>query len=203
MTIRRLLAARGIHYLATRFGWRKLRSLAFDEKYRAGDWNFRTDGTGELAAVIRRYLRAGDLLIMGCGGASILEGVEASGLNSALGIDISEEAIRLASRFASARIAFRLADMETFQCPHPYDVILFSESLNYVPATRQMPLLKRLAEQLKPGGALVVTFAQAKRYADILERIRRNFAVLEDRPFPGAKRHLLVFCPYPSLPNEQ
>jgi 2-polyprenyl-3-methyl-5-hydroxy-6-metoxy-1,4-benzoquinol methylase len=193
MNLRRLLGIRGIHYFATRFGPRKLRGLAFDEKYRSGDWNFSTDGTGELSAVICRYLREGDLLIMGCGGASILQDLEASKLKSALGIDLSQEAIRLAGRFASEKISFQLADMVTFQCPRPYDVILFSESLNYVPGTEQKLFLQRLSESLKPGGVFVVTIAQARRYAEILEGIRKNFDVLEDHPFSGSNRHLMVF----------
>jgi 2-polyprenyl-3-methyl-5-hydroxy-6-metoxy-1,4-benzoquinol methylase len=193
MKFRGLLATKGIHYLATRFGWRKLRSLAFDEKYRRGDWNFGADGTGELDMVIRHYLREGDLLIMGCGGASILKDLETSSLKSALGIDLSPEAIRLAGRFASEKISFQLADMVTFQCPRPYDVVLFSESLNYVPVAGQESLLRRLAKSLKPNGVFVVTIAQSKRYADILEGIRQNFHVLEDRPFSSSSRQLIVF----------
>ena len=193
MRIRQLLAAKGIHYVATRFGWQKLRALAFDEKYRQGDWTFHADGGDELVGVIGGYLRNGDLLILGCGGASILEGLESKGFNSALGIDLSEEAIRLASRFASERVSFQLGDMVEFECPRPYDVILFSESLNYVPATGQSRLLLRLSEHLKPGGVFVTTFAQAARYQDILERIRRGFVVIEDRTFSGSSRHLIVF----------
>jgi 2-polyprenyl-3-methyl-5-hydroxy-6-metoxy-1,4-benzoquinol methylase len=193
MKLRGLLATRGIHYLATRFGWQKLRSLAFDEKYRRGDWNFCTEGTGELADVVCRYLGEGDLLVMGCGGASILKDLPAPNLKSALGIDLSQEAIRLAGRFASEKISFQLADMVTFECPQPYDVILFSESLNYVPLAEQEPFLRRLGKSLKPNGEFIVTIAQAKRYADMLEGVRRHFAVLEDRSFSGSNRHLLVF----------
>jgi len=190
---KQLLAAKGIHYLVTRFGPQKLRSMAFDEKYRQGDWRFQGDSTGELPGVVRRYLRKGDLLVLGCGGSSILEGLEADGVNSVLGLDLSEEAIRLASRYASPKVAFQIANMETFECPRSYDVVLFSESLNYVPGGRQVALLHRLGAHLKPGGAFVVTLAEAKRYHDIIERVRANFRMLEDHPFPGSTRHLLVF----------
>jgi hypothetical protein len=40
---------------------------------------------------------------------------------------------------------------------------------------------------------IIVTIAQAKRYGEIIERIRKNFAVVEDRPFSGSNRHLIVF----------
>ena len=193
MRISQLLATRGIHYLATRFGWHWLRSVAFDEKYRRGDWRFDTDGGRELTAVLDRYLRKGDILVLGCGGASILKELEAEAFHSALGIDLSEEAIHLASRFASDKIAFLVADMETFKCPQPFDVILFSDSLYYVASVRQVQLLRRLARDLKPGGALVATFAEARRYQSILERIRRNFSVLEECSFSGSDRHVIAF----------
>ena len=193
MMIRRLLAARGFHYLVTRFGPTKLRSLAFDEKYRRGDWSSHTDGTGELPVLIKRYLRKGDLLIMGCGGCSVLEGLNATEMSTALGIDLSQEAIHLAGRYTSERISFQTADMVTFECPRAYDVILFSESLYYVPSAQQEALLRRLGGQLKPGGVFVVTFAQAKRYEYILELIRKHFAVQEDRTFSGSSRHVIVF----------
>lgn len=145
MDFRRLLGLKGIHYLATRFAPLRVRGIAFDEKYRCGRWVFETDGGPELTSVICRYLQKGDILILGCGGASILEDLKREGLNSALGVDLSQEGIRLASRFASDNISFRVADMITFECPQAYDVILFSESLNYVPAVRQVDLLRRLA----------------------------------------------------------
>jgi 2-polyprenyl-3-methyl-5-hydroxy-6-metoxy-1,4-benzoquinol methylase len=130
---------------------------------------------------------------MGCGGASIIEGLGRDSFASILGIDLSQEAIRLAGRYAAERISFQQADMETFECPHPFDVILFSESLNYVPVTTQVSFLQRLAQNLKPGGAFIVTLAQAARYAAILENIRKNFNVLEDRSFSDSSRHLIVF----------
>ena len=193
--IKKLLAAKGIHYLVTRFGPRKLRSIAFDQKYRSGAWNFVGTNDSDLADTVRRYLRNGDLLIMGCGGASVVRELEASGLQSVLGVDLSEEAIRLARRSAPVKATFQLADMVTFECPHSYDVILFSESLYYVPGGRQVALLNRLGAHLKSGGAFVVTLAEAKRYQDIIERVRTNFRIIEDHPFPGSTRHLLVFQP--------
>ena len=191
--IKRLLAVKGIHYLVTRFGPQKLRSLAFDEKYRRGDWSFRNSDANELSTVVREYLMNGDLLIMGCGGASVLEGLEETGLQSALGIDLSEEAIRLAKRYASKKSSFQLADMMTFECPQSYDVILFSESLYYVPFSSQEGFLRRLGQHLKPNGVFIVTFAQAKRYETILEKIRQNFLVLNDCAFLGSTRHVIVF----------
>jgi SAM-dependent methyltransferase len=206
LVIRRLLAAKGVHFIVTRFGPPALRRMAFDEKYRRGDSCFHQDNTrSELAETVRSYLRRGDLLllgcgsasILGCGSASILDGLEASGLNSALGIDLSPEAIRLAGRFASRKVALQIADIETFACARCYDEILFSESLYYLRPARQLPTLFKLSRNLKPGGVFVVTLADATRYRDIAERIRLNFRMIEDRTLAGSNRQLLVFQPRP------
>lgn len=193
MKIQRLLAARGIHFLVTRFGSRELRKLAFDEKYRGGDWRFNRDSSGELPDIVRHYLCKGNLLIMGCGGASILSNFACDEFTSVLGIDLSEEAIRIASTLTSSRISFQVSDMEHFVPERHFNVILFSESLYYVHSNRQIALLRRLANSLESAGVFVVTLAQPKRYKDILARIRTSFTVLEDRSFPNSNRHLVVF----------
>jgi len=192
MFLNLLLSSPGIHYVIRRFGSVKLRSRAFDAKYECGDWSFQND-TNELPELIQRYLNKGDLLIMGCGSTPVLADLEAAGLNSALGIDLSPEAIRLANRFASERISFQVSDMETFESSSAYDVILFSESLYYIPLSRQVQLLQRLAGFLKANGVFIVTLAQPGRYRAILELIRTNYLVLEDRSFSGSVRHLIIF----------
>jgi trans-aconitate methyltransferase len=194
--IKTVLAAKGVHFIVTRLGPQKLRSMAFDEKYRRGDWCFQSESQDELPTIIRHYLRNGDLLILGCGEASVLDGLDASAIHSALGIDLSREAIRRAGRHASRNVTFQVADMERFDCPRSYDVILFSESLYYVRTSRQIPLLKRLSLKLKPGGAFVVTLAEATRYQHILTGIRDTFRVIENRSFRQSTRHLVVFEPH-------
>jgi len=193
MSPKKLLAAKGIHYLVTRFGSARLRSASFDEKYRRGDWNFKGDAGDELPSIIRKYLRGGAILILGCGAASILDVFEPTEFSSVLGLDLSTEAVRLANRFARANIVFEVGDMVRFQCPRNYDVILFSESFYYVPTSEQKKFLKRLAGNLKLGGVIVVTLAQSKRYHTIIDLIRGCFQIVEDRKFVGSERHLLVF----------
>jgi len=74
-----------------------------------------------------------------------------------------------------------------------HDVILFSDLLCYLPLLQQEELLTKLAGHLKPGGVLIVTLVQAKRYHSIIELIRRRFQMVEDRKFANSERHLLVF----------
>jgi 2-polyprenyl-3-methyl-5-hydroxy-6-metoxy-1,4-benzoquinol methylase len=192
--LRPLLAKRGFHYLATRFGPAAIRAAAFDAKYAGGDWHFHADT--ELAQAVLPYLGDGVILIMGCGGAAILDALPAGRLTRVLGIDLSSEAIRLARRHSGENVAFRVDDMRTAPCDDgPYDVVLFSESLNYLTPTEQLDLLRRVGTRLSRHGVIVVTLSQGTRYKDIVERIRDQFALIGDRALAASGRSLQVFRP--------
>jgi 2-polyprenyl-3-methyl-5-hydroxy-6-metoxy-1,4-benzoquinol methylase len=193
VSLSRILACKGIHYFVTRFGSQRLRSLAFDEKYRQGDWNFAGSSSGELSAVIRRYLRSGHLLMLGSGGATLLENFRDSEFDSVLGIDLSQEALRLANRFASPKISFQYGDMRTFQCPRSFDVILFSESLYYISVREARACLDRLSAHLTSRGVFVVTVAEPDRYSELLSMIPASFSVIESSNLPDSCGRLLVF----------
>ncbi len=194
-TIHKLLKLRGVHFLATRFGPKHLRKLAFDEKFRSGEWDFSNDGPRELMSLVERQANRGDILVMGCGGASILKDLSPDSYSSVLGVDLSAEAIRLASNYAGPKVAFQLADMTKFKCPMPYDLIIFSESINYVPFFQRKRYLQAICRDLKPGGTILVTISQSKRYRNIFTMIRKNFEILADRQFTDSARRLILFQP--------
>lgn len=189
--IRGMLALPGVQYAATRFGNERLRGISFDEKFRRGHWNFSADS--ELVEILERNANGGNILILGCGAASVARATRPDSYRTILGVDISTEAIARANQHASDRIEFKQGDMETFKCDREYNVILFSESLYYVNVLKRKPLLQRLSQSLTDTGVIIVTIAQPQRYAGLLETIRSNFSVVEDRTFEGSKRHLLVF----------
>jgi 2-polyprenyl-3-methyl-5-hydroxy-6-metoxy-1,4-benzoquinol methylase len=189
-----MLRLRGIHFFATRARSNWLRSLAFDEKYRSGEWNFSASGRDALVDVIEQYANRGNILMMGCGDASVAGHLNPESFSTFCGVDLSGEAIRVANeKFADSRVRFEQADMLKFQCPRSYDIIVFSESLYYIRLSEQKPFLERLGKHLKPGGHFIVTIADAKRYESMLTAIRQEFRCIEDRPFTGSKRHVVVF----------
>ncbi len=192
-SLRRLLALPGVHYLATRVFGGHIRSLSFDEKYRSGRWNFAGDNESELASELGKHAGQGNILILGCGVASITGSLDPATYESILGLDLSPVAISEAMRYATGKVRFEVGDMLTYEPKQKCSVILFSESLNYARKSQRMPLLTRLSRHLTPDGCFIVTISQPDRYAAILSMIRANFQVLEDRAFQGSQRRLLVF----------
>ncbi|HEU6449331.1 MAG TPA: class I SAM-dependent methyltransferase [Verrucomicrobiae bacterium] len=190
---RKIFAVRGIHYFFTRFGGSTLRRLSFDEKYRSGEWKFEGDNP-ELARLVEQHSNNGHILILGCGSAPIASALNPESFRSVLGIDLSPEAIASAKKRAGEKIRFEVGDMTRFQCCKNYDVILFSDSLNYVNWFARRWLLKKLCRHLTPHGRIIVVTAEPERYAGILRMIRRHFTVELDRKLACSSRHVLTFC---------
>jgi trans-aconitate methyltransferase len=192
-SIRRFLALRGVHYLASRYGWKKLRALSFDGKYRAGDWVF-SDENPDLVHLVEEYAREGHILVLGCGTAPIASALDANAFQSFLGVDLSEEAIAMANKRATAKIRFQGGDMENYQCARQFNVIVFPDSFNYVSLSSQKDVLQKLCRSLLPQGRIIVSISQPARYAGILDMIRGNFRVEVDKSLQSAG-HVLVFGP--------
>ncbi len=188
-----LLGLPGIHYLLTRFGPTKLRAASFDQKYSSGDWVYALDSSAELVSIVEKYACKGQILMLGCGSASVATAISADSFAGFVGVDLSPEAINHASRQSNDKIRFVVGDLLKYRCDRKYDLILFSESLYYISPLQRKPLLHRLAGELTQRGSIVVTIADPVRYAGILEMIRKNFLVKEDRSFKGGQRHLIAF----------
>jgi len=191
--LQRFLQMQGVHWLATRVGSAKLRSLTFDGRFQTGIWDFSTESPG-LVKLVEQYSAGGHILVLGCGSCPIAGLLDPASFTSFVGVDLSQEALARASRHASPAVRFELGDMVTYRCARPCDVILFSDSLYYAPPFSREKLLVRLRGELSARGRIIVAIAQPRRYAGILKMIRDHFAVEFDRELEGeAGRHILVF----------
>jgi trans-aconitate methyltransferase len=188
----RILALKGVHWLATRWGGKRLSSISFDEKFRRKDWDFSGESP-DLVQLVEKYCLGGHLLLLGCGTASITKALAPGSYDTLLGVDLSKEAVSAATAFANERIRFEVGDMTRHQSSEKYSVILFSESLYYVNSFSRKKLLMRMRQQLAPQGWMIVTIADPRRYSSILSMIRRNFAVEVDRSLNASERHVVVF----------
>lgn len=183
--IKRLLHIRGVHWLSTRIGTARLKSLSFDAKYARGVWDFTSESV-ELVKLVERY--------SGGGTCPIASALSVESFRLFVGVDLSPEAVSMARcRHGSPKIRFEVSDMTSYLCDDVFDVILFSDSLNYVPRRSREKLLRWLRGSLSDRGRLIVAIAQSRRYARILAMVRRHFEVEVDRSLDGGERHVVVF----------
>jgi trans-aconitate methyltransferase len=185
-----ILEAPGIHYMATRFGWPALRRAAFDAKYKSGRWSNYNDG--QLRDVVSHFLIGHDLLILGCGAASVVDGLDAKTI---VGVDLSSEAISLAGVRASPSRSFVQADMMSFIPQSGYRVILFSESIYYIPTDELIKRLRELSVHLDDKGVFIASFCSPRRHQDAIRVVRQNFILITHEAFEGSSREFIVFKP--------
>lgn len=191
--LKNILAAKGVLYLLTRYAGSVMRRCSFDQYYKSGRWDY-LDNTHnpEIVNIVEKYANKGRILDMGCG-----PGILASLLNPDFfeyyrGVDISSEAIALARKRKSEKVHFEISDIQSYSCTDDFDLIIFEESLYYVPFFRRR-LLRCYAQRLRPGGSFIVTATHPRRFARMIKMIRKNFTVIEDKYFTNSRRSLLVF----------
>jgi SAM-dependent methyltransferase len=191
--IEKLFISRGIFYLVTRVGGTVLRRLAFDQYYIRGRWDyFDKEDRIEMVKLVVKYAKKGRILDMGCGTGTLASKLSTSDFEYYLGIDVSPEAIARARKNQSEKIHFKTGNIQSYPCKDTFDLIVFEESLYYVPFLRRR-LLQDLAQRLRSNGVFIVTVAHPSRFSGMVQMIRRNFQVFEDRCFKNSQRLLLVF----------
>jgi len=192
--LKRLLKARGVLFLATRFGTTKMRQAAMDEVYKSGTWDDLDQRVSEeLVEMVEAHAGGGDILDLGCGPGLLSAALAPEAFASYLGVDVSAEAIAIANKRASEKVSFQLGDIERLRPERSYDLIVFTESIMYVNPTRRLKVLKGYADKLKPRGRLMVTVVQYQRFEAIFDLIASNFEVVEDRMFRHRERRVIVF----------
>ena len=138
---------------------------AWDREYKSGRWDYlgALDNLGGLASVLGycQFLAPASILDVGCGAGLLAAKLKVLPYRSYLGVDVSAEAIARAAPVADARTAFAVAEAGDFHSDRRFDVIIFSQILNYI--DRPDRLLARYAQYLNPHGRIVVSMYAAGR----------------------------------------
>jgi SAM-dependent methyltransferase len=137
----------------------------WDKSYKAGelDYFFSTEELGHyliLLGYIIYVCRARRVLDAGCGAGRLLELLLPYQLDRYVGVDISAEAIERSRllRDQYSNIELHIADIDSFSPMEDFDVIVFNESIYY--SGDPLRTLKRAAEWLTPGGALLLSMCR-------------------------------------------
>ena len=182
-----------------RWGSCSTRRNLWNTEFAEGRWDY-IDSTPNdcVYAFLKKYLRGGSLLDLGCGSGNTGAELEPNGYSNYTGVDISDVAIDKAKE-RSARVQrtdrnrYVQADIVHYVPTSNHDVILFRESLFYVPLARTRTMLHRYRNYLKPGGMIMVRMCDRDKYSAIIRMIESNFEVVETHSPSETTTILLVF----------
>ncbi|MGG3309190.1 methyltransferase domain-containing protein [Paenibacillus lautus] len=140
----------------------------WDEEYRSNMWDYLSDITeyarySVVYGYIRKFIGDEGILDMGCGAGILYDMLLDVEQSNYTGVDLSEEAIRIASSKTSRNL-FQRADINHYVPHKRYNVIVFNESLQYVPNTPNK--LLEYARYLTPDGVIISSLYSHKNTQD-------------------------------------
>ena len=184
-----------------RWGSLEAKKSLWDEEFGSGQWNYLEKTTDDpIYAILENYARNGAILDMGCGSGNTANELDYAKFGSYTGPALSEVAVqkaieRTGKNGREAKTEFKCAPIEDFKPERTYDVILFRESIFYIPVRKIKVVLDRYATSLKPDGVFVVRMCDREKYASIVELIGKYYHVVEQKKVDGAKDIIIVFAP--------
>jgi Ribosomal protein L11 methylase len=184
-----------------RWGSLAAKKSLWDEEFGSGQWNYLEQTTEDpIYPILEKYARNGGILDMGCGSGNTANELEYAKFECYTGTDLSEVAVQKAIQRTrkngrEGKTEFKCAPIEDFRPEKAYDLILFRESIFYIPVRKIKAVLDRYALHLKPEGVFILRMCDREKYAPIVELINQHYAVLDQKLVEGAKDIIIVFAP--------
>jgi SAM-dependent methyltransferase len=186
--------------LVQRYATTKIKTQLWDAEFSRGRWGCldRPPGTCKHPHV-EKHANNGSILDLGCGPGSTGNELTEHRYQSYTGVDISDVAIEKAKERAAEhgradKNQFVRSDILHYVPTQKYDVILFGDSIYYVPRKRIVAVLDRYAKYLKAGGVFIVNL-YGINYQAVADIIESNFDVLEKVLADESNVRVLVFPP--------
>ena len=183
------------------WGGAETKRRMWDDEYGGGRWDHcaRTPDA-PVYRVVEEQCRNGSILDLGCGSGNTGNELNVGKYNDYTGVDISAVAVekaaaRSAEEGRAAKNRYVQGDIISHEPSKKYDVILFRESIYYVPGPKIKGMLDRYAGSLTERGVFVVDVGSnsTRKAGAILEIIERNYQVREKHSAEGARGFVVVF----------
>lgn len=142
--------------------------MLWNREFSEGRWNFIEKTPGDVVyAYVEKYCRHGSILDLGCGSGNTGCELDRDSYEDYVGVDISDVAVQKAKRRSKRsgrwqKNSYFQGDIAAFRPKKQVDVILFRESIYYIPRSRISAVLERYAGYLKAGGVEIVRWHEAK-----------------------------------------
>lgn len=185
--------------LIHKYGSEVLKKRLWNRDYSRGMYGYGCSAGDFLYPYLVKHAHRGSILDLGCGEGTTENELDQQAYTECVGVDISDVAIARAKAWSErtgrvGRNKFNCCDIARFVPSQEFDLILFRDSLYYVPLSKIKATLDRYSDFLKEGGCFVVRLYDGIRYASLVEIIEANFSVLLKR-FSEGGAVVIVFRP--------
>lgn len=191
---RRIVNAR----ILKKWGNSSLKKAIWDAEFSSGQWDYLEHTTDDpIYHYLEKYSNSGSILDLGCGSSNTGNELDVSKYVIYTGVDISESAIQKAftrsiNNERKEKNEYFCADIAVYVPRMRYDVILFRESIFYIPKGRIKGVLDRYSDYLKDSGVIIVRMCDRNKYKSIVRLIETTYQVF-DRSSLSDMNIILVF----------
>jgi len=168
-----------------RWGNPSQKKAIWDKEFTNGQWDY-LENTGDdpIYHYLERFSNEGSILDLGCGSGNTGNEMDTRKYVTYTGVDISDSAIQIASdrsrnNFRQDKNEYVCADIFTYVPKRKYDVILFRESIFYIPKSKIRGVIDRFSDYLKERGVFIVRICDKKKYESIVGLIKKHYCVLD------------------------
>jgi SAM-dependent methyltransferase len=190
-----------VRALLQAYGTAAIKKRLWNREYADGRWDCLDDTRGDCVyRFVERYAAGGTILDLGCGSGSTANELSLTTYRGYTGVDISEVALtkareRSAENGREGRTSYVRSDIYRYVPNGRFDVILFRDSIYYIPPARISGMLERYASYLRKDGVFVVRMASEQKYRGLARAIEDRFDILERHVSHAPEAIVIVFRP--------
>jgi SAM-dependent methyltransferase len=183
-----------------RWGSSRMKRRLWNREFANGRWASIESTPGDAVyGFVEKYGHGGDILDLGCGSGNTGCELNPESYAHYTGVDISDVAVEKARQKSQScqrgqKNRYVQADISAYAPEERYDVILFRESIYYIPRGRIKATLERYSRHLKEDGVFVVRLYGGEIAEDLRKIIEAGFRMVEHSRSDVQGPVVLVFC---------
>jgi SAM-dependent methyltransferase len=183
------------------YGTTTLKKRLWNTEFSTGRWNCLETGVGDCVyPYVERYADNGSILDLGCGSGSTGNELDETTYRHYTGVDISDVALEKARRRTEQngradRSDYVQGEIFTHVPTQQYPLILFKDSIYYVPQGKIKAMLNRYSRYLTQRGVFIAKLSANEKYKAIVSIIESNFEVAEKYLCDQPPALVIVFRP--------
>lgn len=181
------------------WGGARTKANLWNKEFAEGRWDFIESTEGDVIySFVEKYSNKGSILDLGCGSGNTGCELNPDAYDKYTGVDISDVALqKAAQRSAHAgrdkKNRYVQSDIVSYRPTETCDVILFRESIYYVPRIKIKAMLSRYAGFLSKRGVFIIRWHDQKSGEEILRLFGDSFRVVEKSLAPAPAPFVVVF----------